>query len=147
LPFGRVKEDTVFLDFLDGGIVKDLYAAFLDTVNNVGTDPVLDPGSDLWPTDDQTDLGPFSPTLQGRINGRVARPDHRQFLTGVKMGILVIMGYLGQILPGDAQGIGQIVETGSYHDIFGPVSIFLGLDVEGVPFFFDREDPFKELDV
>src|SRR5690606_9573810 len=40
LPFGRVKEDTVFLDFLDGGIVKDLYAAFLDTVNNVGTDPV-----------------------------------------------------------------------------------------------------------
>src|SRR5690606_7698082 len=31
--------------------------------------------------------------------------------------------------------------------IFGPVSIILGLDVEGVPFLFDREDPFKELDV
>src|SRR5690606_65273 len=102
---------------------------------------------DLGPPDDQADLGPLSPTFQGRVNGGIARPDNGQFLVGIEMGVLVVMGNLGQVLPGNTKGIGQVIESGGHYHVLGPVACLVRSDVEGFRFFLDREHPFKEFDV
>ena len=104
-------------DGLEGGMCVGFYAAFFDTIFDIGFDPVFYATADAFPADDHGHFGSFAPCLQGCIYGGVAGAYHHHFLHGVEMGVLVIVHDLGKVLSGDIEQDGQVVEAGGDDDM------------------------------
>ena len=86
--------------------------AFLDSVLDVGANPVFDISIYLFTEQCHAHLGTFAPAFQSCIYRRVGSAHHQYFLTNKRPGLLVIVQHLGQFLARYLHQVGQVIKAG-----------------------------------
>src|SRR5689334_3923353 len=101
-------------------IAADL--SVLDSVLNVGLDPVLYAIGNSRAAVDQGDTRAGPPELEGRNGGGVFSSDHGNIVVVEGMRLLVIVEHFIEVLAGDIQPIWHVVVTRSENDFLHVVS-------------------------
>src|SRR5437660_4246577 len=93
----RVDDHVIDANFLHGAVEEGFNIAVLDTVLQVGLDPVLDVVMDLRTTIYERNAGAVPPKVERRNRRRVLPANHQHITIKVRMRLAVVMRNLGEI--------------------------------------------------
>src|SRR5437899_7180171 len=111
---GRLDYDVVLSDLGNPAVEVGNDLAVLDSVFDVGPDPVLHVAVHLAFVVNQGHTGAVTPQFQRRNRGRVLAPDHQHLALVVRVRLVVVVIDLGQVLARNVHHVGQIVIAGGH---------------------------------